>query len=66
MDAVRLWRAYRRGNAHSEDALRLLHAYNEEDVVNMKRLLEIALPLAAGKAGLPNASDPIHALAHLP
>ena len=54
MDAVRLWRAYRRGGGQAEEALRLLHAYNEEDVVNMKRLLEIALPLAATKVGLPS------------
>lgn len=59
MDAVRLWRAYRRGGAQAEDALRLLHAYNEEDVVNMKRLLEIALPLAAAKTGLPNHDSPV-------
>ncbi|HEY3298533.1 MAG TPA: ribonuclease H-like domain-containing protein [Armatimonadota bacterium] len=35
-DAVRLWYEYRRG---SDDALRLLLEYNEEDVINMERLL---------------------------
>ena len=36
-DAVRLWREYRRG---SQEALDLLLLYNEEDVINMKGLLE--------------------------
>ncbi|HET6456469.1 MAG TPA: ribonuclease H-like domain-containing protein [Armatimonadota bacterium] len=36
-DAVRLWREYRRG---SDEALKLLLLYNEEDVINMKGLLE--------------------------
>jgi uncharacterized protein YprB with RNaseH-like and TPR domain len=38
-DAVRLWEEYRRGNGHS---LARLLAYNEEDVVNMERLMAIA------------------------
>lgn len=38
-DAVRLWEEYRRGNGHS---LARLLAYNEEDVVNLARLMEIA------------------------
>ena len=44
MDAVRLWRTYRRGGRLAEDALHLLLAYNKEDVVNMKTLLEYAVP----------------------
>jgi uncharacterized protein YprB with RNaseH-like and TPR domain len=36
-DAVRLWNEYRRG---SWEALSLLLQYNEEDVVNMRPLLE--------------------------
>lgn len=51
MDAVRLWRAYRRGGRDSEDAKRLLLAYNQEDVVNMQTLLEYALPRLQAKAG---------------
>ncbi len=38
-DAVRLWEEYRRGNGHS---LARLLAYNEEDVVNLERLMAIA------------------------
>lgn len=38
-DAIRLWRAYQRG---SDEALRVLTAYNREDVVNLERLAEIA------------------------
>src|SRR5438132_6586230 len=38
-DAVRLWYEYRRGNGHS---LARLLAYNEADVVNMERLMQIA------------------------
>jgi len=44
MDAVRLWGIYRRGGAGADEALRLLIAYNREDVINMKTLLEFALP----------------------
>ena len=44
MDAVRLWRVWRRGGRDAEDALRVLLAYNREDVVNMKTLLDYALP----------------------
>ncbi len=36
-EAVRLWRRYERGD---EEALRLLYKYNEEDIVNLKYLLE--------------------------
>jgi len=43
-DAIRLWRIYRGGGPHAEEALRLLLAYNREDIVNLKTLLEYALP----------------------
>lgn len=39
MDAIRLWREYLRGNEASLDTL---IAYNQEDVVNLERLAEIA------------------------
>jgi uncharacterized protein len=38
-DAVRLWEEYRRGSGRS---LARLLAYNEEDVVNLERLMQIA------------------------
>jgi uncharacterized protein len=38
-DAVRLWQEYQRGSGRS---LARLLAYNEEDVVNLERLMEIA------------------------
>ncbi|MBU4201382.1 MAG: ribonuclease H-like domain-containing protein [Verrucomicrobia bacterium] len=38
-DAVRLWMEYRRGQ---EDSLRLLTAYNSEDVRNLKPLMDLA------------------------
>ena len=38
-DAVRLWRAYNRGD---DDALDLLLEYNMEDVVNLEPLAELA------------------------
>ncbi|MDR3708876.1 MAG: ribonuclease H-like domain-containing protein [Capsulimonadaceae bacterium] len=44
LDAVRLWKAYRRGGRGSEEALDQLLAYNREDVVNMVSLLEFSLP----------------------
>ena len=50
-DAVRLWRAYRKGGRGAEDALRLLLAYNREDVVNMKLLLDYALPRLRAASG---------------
>jgi hypothetical protein len=43
-DAVRLWRIYERGGRGADDALRLLIAYNREDVVNMKTLLDYTVP----------------------
>lgn len=51
MDAVRLWRAFRRGGAGADEARRLLLAYNREDVVNMQTLLQYALPRIQKKAG---------------
>jgi uncharacterized protein YprB with RNaseH-like and TPR domain len=51
MDAVRLWSIHRRGGRDSEEALRLLLAYNREDVVNMKTLLEYAAPRLKEAAG---------------
>lgn len=56
MDAVRLWRLWRRGGPGAEDALRLLLAYNREDVVNLKWLLEFALPRLREHAGFPQES----------
>ncbi len=53
MDAVRLWRIYERGGDDADDALRLLHAYNVEDVVNMKALLDFAIPRMQMRAGMP-------------
>ncbi|MBV9851945.1 MAG: ribonuclease H-like domain-containing protein [Armatimonadetes bacterium] len=50
-DAVRLWRAYRKGGRGADDALRLLLAYNREDVVNMKLLLDYALPRLRAASG---------------
>jgi uncharacterized protein len=51
MDAVLLWNRYRRGGFGSDEALELLLAYNREDVVNMKLLLDIALPKLEAAAG---------------
>lgn len=52
-DAIRLWRMHQFGN---EEALRVLIAYNKEDVVNMKYLAKIAFERskrqALGEAGL--------------
>jgi uncharacterized protein len=63
MDAVRLWRAHRQGGRGASEAIRLLRLYNEEDVVNMKTLLEFALPRMHKLAGMP-CEAPI--LAHEP
>lgn len=51
MDAVRLWRAFRRGGPNAEEARRLLLAYNKEDVVNMQTLLDYARPRLEARAG---------------
>jgi uncharacterized protein YprB with RNaseH-like and TPR domain len=51
LDAVRLWSIYERGGAGADDALRLLLAYNREDVVNMKLLLDFALPRITTDSG---------------
>jgi hypothetical protein len=53
LDAVRLWSAYLRGGPSSDDALRLLRLYNEEDIVNLRLLLEFALPKLHSAAALP-------------
>lgn len=55
MDAVRLWRAHRRGGRGADDALRLLLAYNKEDVENMKTLLDYALPRLQTASGYNDA-----------
>jgi hypothetical protein len=55
-DAVRLWRVWQRGGCHAEEALRLLTAYNREDCVNMKLMLDYALPRLAAAAGLPESA----------
>jgi hypothetical protein len=57
MDAVRLWSAYRRGGRGAEEALRLLIAYNREDVVNMKTLLEFAAPRLRALSGFDPADE---------
>ncbi len=51
MDAVRLWRAFRRGGREADDAKRLLLAYNKEDTVNMEALLRYAVPRLQAQAG---------------
>lgn len=58
LDAVRLWRAYRRGGHGADDALRTLLAYNKEDVVNMKLLLEYALPRLTEASGYNDGAQP--------
>jgi uncharacterized protein YprB with RNaseH-like and TPR domain len=52
-DAVRLWRHWQRGGKNADDALRLLLAYNREDCVNMKLLLDYALPKMHEATGFP-------------
>ena len=51
MDAVRLWRAFRRGGKGADEARQLLLAYNQEDVINMQTLLNYARPRLEAKAG---------------
>jgi len=51
LDAVRLWDIYQRKGVGAEDALRLLLAYNREDVENMKLLLDFAFPKLIEDAG---------------
>ena len=41
LDAVRLWRRYERGD---EEALDLLVKYNEEDVVNLEKIMQMTHP----------------------
>lgn len=50
-DAVRLWNQYLGG---SREALELLKKYNEEDVINLKTLLETVCRLSSCKTGLPS------------
>ena len=50
-DAVRLWNQYLGG---SREALELLKKYNEEDVVNLKTLMEAVCRLSSCKTGLPS------------
>lgn len=54
-DAVRLWRIHERGGRGADEALRLLIAYNREDVVNMKTLLDYAVPRLQQEIGWPAA-----------
>ncbi len=51
-DAVRLWNQYLGG---SHEALELLKKYNEEDVRNLKFLLESVCTLGSRKIGLPGS-----------
>ena len=41
-DAVRLWRKYERGD---EEALNILIKYNQEDVVNLEKIIEMTYPM---------------------
>jgi uncharacterized protein YprB with RNaseH-like and TPR domain len=52
LDAVRLWQVYRRGGRGANDALDLLVAYNREDVLNMRNLLQFALPKLRALTGI--------------
>lgn len=49
-DAVRLWHEYRRG---SREALELLKKYNEEDIRNLKPLLETVCSRGSQKIDMP-------------
>lgn len=46
-DAVRLWKKYERGD---QEALNLLVKYNEEDIVNLKTIIELTYPKMVEKA----------------
>ena len=46
-DAVRLWKQYERGD---EEALRKLVKYNEEDIVNLKTIIELTYPKMVEKS----------------
>jgi uncharacterized protein len=50
LDAVRLW--WRWVNYDDEGALHKLLAYNAEDVINLERLIDLALPALLEKAGV--------------
>ena len=58
MDAVRLWRSYKKGGRGAEEARRLLLAYNREDVENMQTLLRYALPRLEVLAGYNSSYQP--------
>jgi uncharacterized protein YprB with RNaseH-like and TPR domain len=60
LDAVRLWSIYERNGRGADEALRLLMAYNREDVVNMKLLLDIALPKLIAESGWSTVHSPFH------
>ncbi|MBN1459160.1 MAG: ribonuclease H-like domain-containing protein [Armatimonadetes bacterium] len=49
-DAVRLWREWERG---SQEALNLLKAYNREDIVNLKWLVQYAYDELRVRTGIP-------------
>lgn len=59
-DAVRLWRIFRQGGTNAEDALRLLISYNREDVINMKEILEFAIPKLQEDAGWTGVTSEEH------
>jgi uncharacterized protein YprB with RNaseH-like and TPR domain len=46
-DAVRLWKQYERGD---KDALAKIIKYNNEDIVNLKSILELTYPKMVEKA----------------
>ncbi len=50
-DAVRLWACHQAGGRGAEEARELLIAYNREDVVNLKSLLEFTIPRLRVEAG---------------
>lgn len=47
LDAVRLWKAYKKGD---EGALEVLLQYNREDIVNLKTIIELTYPQMIEKA----------------
>lgn len=52
LDAIRLWRRWEAGDA---GALETLVAYNREDVLNLRRLLEVGVSLERERLGLPGS-----------
>lgn len=55
LDAVRFWAEYKRGGSRARKALDLLIAYNREDVMNMRNLLDFALPGLRALTGIDDA-----------